>query len=49
MRLCGGAEGHDYELTMRHHFTHGWAQIGLEIDGEDVADLRARRPSAKSR
>jgi hypothetical protein len=36
------AEGHDYELTLHHHVIHGWAQIDLEVDGEDVADLRGQ-------
>jgi hypothetical protein len=39
-RVRWRAEGHDYELTLRYHVIHGWGQIFLEVDGEDVADLR---------
>lgn len=36
------AEGHDYELTLRYHVIHGLAQVALEVDGDDVADLRGQ-------
>lgn len=34
------ADGRNHEMTVRYHIIHGWTQLSLEVDGEEVADLR---------